>query len=52
MVEMQELDSLSYVGGVLCVQVKVCRDKISRFEIVAEDSSLFTNGGRWWSHRT
>ena len=34
------------MGGVLCVQVKVCRDKIPRFEIVAEDSSLLINGGR------
>ena len=28
------------MGGVLCVQVKGCRDEIPCFEIVAEDLSL------------
>ena len=33
-----------FVGGALCVQVKVCRDEILWFEIVAEDSALLING--------
>ena len=47
MVEMQELDSLSYVWEGSSVQVKVCGDKIHalRTQIVDEDLALLINGG-------